>query len=93
MSINISYNKGIGEKNIKNYVLFSDEDFKIFGLKKLSISKITNQINNTINSNKSKKKDFITDESIAIHHWGMSWMKKNKLFLKKVFLQKAYPSD
>ena len=56
MSINISYNKGIGEKNIKNYVLFSDEDFKIFGLKKLSISKITNQINNTINSNKSKKK-------------------------------------
>ena len=60
MSINISYNKGIGEKNIKNYVLFSDEDFKIFGLKKLSISKITNQINNTINSNKSKKKDFIT---------------------------------
>ena len=60
MSINISYNKGIGEKNIKNYVLFSDEDFKIFGLKKLSISKITNQINNTINSNKSKKKNFIT---------------------------------
>ena len=30
-------------------------------------------------SSKIKKKDFITDESIAIHHWGMSWMKKNKL--------------
>ena len=60
MPINISYKKGIGEKNIKNYVLFSDEDFKIFGFKKLPVSKITNQINNTINSNKSKKKEFIT---------------------------------
>ena len=28
-------------------------------------------------TSKIKKEDFITNESIAIHHWGMSWMKKN----------------
>ena len=30
-------------------------------------------------SSKIKKEEFITEESIAIHHWGMSWIKKNKL--------------
>ncbi len=60
MSIKISYSKGISEKNIKNYVLFSNDDFKINGLAKLSLSKNTNQINKTINSNKSKKKDIIS---------------------------------
>ena len=34
-------------------------------------------------SMKSKKEDFITEESIAIHHWGMSWIKRNKLL--KIF--------
>ena len=59
MSIKISYKKNISEKLIKNYVLFSNEDFKINGLNKLSLSKQSNQINRTINSNKSKKKEFI----------------------------------
>ena len=59
MSIKISYKNSISEKIIKNYVLFSNEDFKINGLNKLSLSKQSNQINRTINSNKSKKKDFI----------------------------------
>ena len=58
MSIKISYKKGISEKTIKNYVLFATEEFKINGLSKLSLSKQSNQINRTINSNKSKKKDF-----------------------------------
>ena len=59
MSIKISYKKGISEKTIKNYVLFANEEFKINGLSKLSLSKQSNQINRTINSNKSKKKEFI----------------------------------
>ena len=56
MSIKISYKTATSEKSIKNYVLFSDEEFKINGLTKLSINKNSNQISKTINSNKSKKK-------------------------------------
>ena len=56
MSIKITYKTGSNEKSIKNYVLFSDEEFKINGLSKLSISKNSNQISKTIISNKSKKK-------------------------------------
>ena len=59
MSIKISYKNSISEKIIKNYVLFANEEFKINGLNKLSLSKQSNQINRTINSNKSKKKEFI----------------------------------
>ena len=54
MSIKISYKKGINEKNIKNFVLFSDSEFKINGLSKLSLVKNSNQIIKTTNSNKSK---------------------------------------
>ena len=60
MSMKITYKTGSNEKSIKNYVLFSDEEFKINGLSKLSISKNSNQISKTIISNKSKKKDFIS---------------------------------
>ena len=59
MSIKISYKNSISEKIIKNYVLFANEEFKINGLNKLSLNKQSNQINRTINSNKSKKKEFI----------------------------------
>ena len=59
MSIKISYKKVIAEKNIKNYVLFSNEDFAVYGLKKLSLRSSLNQINKTINNYKSKKKDFL----------------------------------
>ena len=59
MSIKISYKNSISEKLIKNYVLFANEEFKSNGLSKLSLSKQSNQINRTINSNKSKKKKFI----------------------------------
>ena len=64
MSIKISYKKGIVEKGIKNYVLFSDENFNVNGLKKLPLAKSSNEINKTIESNKSKKKDFISTKSI-----------------------------
>ena len=60
MSIKITNKTGSNEKGIKNYILFSDEEFKINGLSKLSISKNSNQISKTIISNKSKKKDFIS---------------------------------
>ena len=60
MSIKISYKKGILEKSIKNYVLFSDENFKVNGLKKLPLAKSSNEIKKTIETNKSKKKDFIS---------------------------------
>jgi len=60
MSIKISYKKGISEKVIRNYVLFSNEEFKINGLNKLSLSKNSNQINKTIKSNKGKNKNFLS---------------------------------
>ena len=60
MSIKLSFKSGSNEKNIKNYVLFSDEEFKINGLNKLSINKYSNQISKTIISNKSRKKDYIS---------------------------------
>ena len=60
MSIKISYKKGIVEKGIKNYVLFSDENFNVNGLKKLPLAKSSNEIKKTIETNKSKKKDFIS---------------------------------
>ena len=59
MSIKISYKNSVSEKLIKNYVLFANDEFKINGLNKLSLNKQSNQINRTINSNKSKKKEFI----------------------------------
>ena len=60
MSIKITYKTGSNDRSIKNYVLFSDEEFKINGLGRLSISKSSNQISKLIISNKSKKKDFIS---------------------------------
>ncbi len=59
MSLKILYKKSISSGQIKNYVLFADENFKINGLSKLPLSKQSNQLNRTINSNKSKKKNVI----------------------------------
>jgi len=59
MSLKILYKKSISEGQIKNQVLFADENFKINGFNKLPLGKHSNQINRTINSNKSKKKKFI----------------------------------
>ncbi len=60
MSIKITYKTASNDRSIKNYVLFSDEEFKINGLSKLSINKNSLQISKLIASNKSKKKDFIS---------------------------------
>ena len=60
MSIKITYKSGSNDRSIKNFVLFSDEEFKVNGLSKLSISKNSNQISKSIISSKSKKKEFIS---------------------------------
>ena len=56
MSIKITHKTASNDKSIKNYVLFSDEEFKINGLNKLNISKSSNHITKLIISNKNKKK-------------------------------------
>ena len=60
MSIKISYKKKISEKTIKNYVLFTNEDFVISWLKNIYLSKNSALINKTIKSNKTKKNDIIS---------------------------------
>ncbi len=59
MSIKINIKKSINLKTIKNYVLFCDEEFRIYSLNKLLISKTSGEINKTINSNKIKNKNFL----------------------------------
>ena len=59
MSIKITIKSNINDKLVKNYVLFCDENFKIFGLSKLSLNKQSEIINRTINLNNSKKRYFI----------------------------------
>ena len=58
MSLKITYKKGVNEKNIKNLVLFTNEEFKINAINKLLIAKNSDQINKTINSYKSKKNEY-----------------------------------
>ena len=59
MPIKINVKKSISDKTIRNYVLFSDEEFRINSLNKLSLGKFSSNINKTISLNKSKKKNFI----------------------------------
>ncbi len=60
MSIKITYKNGIIEKSIQNYVLFSNEEFNVYGLNKTLLGKHSSQLNRTIKSNKSKKKEVIS---------------------------------
>ena len=59
MSIKISSKKNIFEKDIKNYVLFCNEEFKIYSLNKTCLNKHTNLINKTLNSYKVKSSNFL----------------------------------
>ena len=60
MSIKLTHKKQINEKSIKNFVLFSNNQFKINGFKKLSLANNSSQILKTINSNKSNDKEFMS---------------------------------
>ena len=57
MSIKVTFKKNIVENKIKNYVLFSDEKFKILGLSKTSLSKDTSIIHKIIANNVPKEKN------------------------------------
>ncbi len=60
MSIKISIKTSISENRIKNFVLFTDKEFKINGFSKISLAKQSSYINKIINSNKSKDQKFLT---------------------------------
>ena len=60
MSLKINFKNNVKENKIENYILFSDENFNIRGLKKLSLAKDTSQINKTISNNRLKDKDFLS---------------------------------
>ena len=60
MAIKLSFKKNISESKIKNYILFSDENFKIKGLNAISLTKQSNLINKMIANNKSKYKNFLS---------------------------------
>ena len=78
MSIKISLKKNISEKNIKNYVLFCDEKFKIMGFDKLLISKYSSIINKSINTYKTNK-DYITFNINPIQRIILLKLKDHKL--------------
>ena len=59
MSIKISLKKNIAAKLIKNYVLFCNHEYQIFGLKKLLIRDQSSFIKKVVDPYKSKKKDFL----------------------------------
>ena len=59
MAIKINFKKNISEKLVKNYVLFSDENFKIMGLNSLPLQKHASNINKTVDNNKIKDKNFL----------------------------------
>ena len=59
MSIKISLKKNISEKNIKNYVLFANEDFKIDGLAESSLKRTLNSSISAIVIDKSIKKNLL----------------------------------
>jgi leucyl aminopeptidase len=59
MAIKISFKKNISENKIENYILFSDENFKIGGLDKISLSKNSKIINKIVSNYKSKDNNFL----------------------------------
>ena len=59
MSIKISLKKNIAAKLIKNYVLFCNHEYQIFGLKKLLVRDQSSFIKKVVDPYKSKKKDFL----------------------------------
>ena len=59
MVIKINIKKNIPNKLIKNYVFFTDKDFKIDGLKELNLGKDSQLIKSSINSLSLGKKNFL----------------------------------
>ncbi len=60
MSIKIYLKKNLVENKIKNYILFSDENFKIAGVRDTLLGKNLDIINKTVANNGLKDKKFLT---------------------------------
>ena len=95
MSLKINFRNSINENKIKNYILFSDENFQIRGLKRLSISKDAVKINKTITNNKLKDKDFLIFNLnptqkilLVVENMKNFCLKKLHLKLKRILLIK-----
>ena len=58
MAISYTYLNKIDQKNTKNFVFFSDENFKILNFKNLDL-KDFRKVNNLIENNKDKKKNLL----------------------------------
>ncbi len=59
MSLKINLKKNVSDKSIKNYVLFTDENFKIRGLNGLFLNKFSRIINETVANIKTKENQII----------------------------------
>ena len=90
MPIKINVKKSVNDNAIKNYVLFSDEEFKINSLNRLSLGRFSGTLNKMINLNSSKKKvyDFIST-SLFLSFLDIS----SKLQLLMKFLLRPSPSN
>ena len=62
MSIKISIKNNINPNSVKNYVFFTNKDFRINGYSKLPISKYSNFINKLLNSSELGNKNFKINE-------------------------------
>ena len=60
MSVKISTKKNISENKIKNFILFSDENFKIKGLNKTFLAKNSNLIDKLVSNNRIDGLDFLS---------------------------------
>ncbi len=80
MSIKITLKNHINEKLVNNYVLFGDENFKIYGLKKLSLNRYLDFIKKITNLNKFKAKDYLVFNINSSQKIIIIKLKKNQSF-------------
>ena len=82
MSIKITLKNNTKDNQVKNYVLFCDENFKINGLNKLSLNKQSKLIKDSIQSSNLKKKDIIFFNINPIQKIILIKIKKNQSSLE-----------
>ena len=82
MSIKITLKNNANDKQVKNFVLFCDENFKINGLNKLSLNKHSKLINDSIQSSSLKKKEIIFFNINPIQKIILIKIKKNQSSLE-----------
>ena len=59
MPIKITYKKGISDKQIKTFVLFTEDGFRAHGINKTTLANKTTFVNKIIKKNESKNKEFL----------------------------------